>query len=339
MIGYNLKRMNDTLNIAYITNENVIFLGPPGTAKSMLAKSWSEKQNKTFFYYLLNKYTTPDELLGPVSLEEYKKGIFKRITTNKLPEAEIAFIDEIFKASTAILNTLLTIMNERIFFNPEPTPVKTEMIIAASNEIPTEEELLALYDRFLFRYFTDYVSNDELKLLLEYANFDNVNDNVKFIEKKEIKELPKLNDSEISFIMDTILQLKEQNIIISDRRKVKTVKVLRTLKAYGLLDNYYFRLVIETIFPFNQKEKAKIIDYLDKVLPDIGTLIKKINKEIDNILAQNTDSNQKIALLQEILNKVKSEHKGKWEVINTISARIKEEVVKLVEQNNNKQEE
>ena len=138
--------------------------------------------------------------------------------------------------------------------------------------------------------------------------------------------------------MDTILQLKEQQIIVSDRRKVKTVKVLRTLKAYGLLDNYYFRLVIETIFPFNQKEKSKVIDYLDKVLPDISTIIKRINKEIDNILAQNTDSNQKIALLQELLNKVKNEHKGKWEVINSISARIKEEVVKLVEQNNNKEE-
>jgi MoxR-like ATPase len=203
MIGYNIKRMNDTLNIAYLTSENVIFIGPPGTAKSLLAKSWSEKQNKKFFYYLLNKYTTPDELLGPVSLEEYKKGIFKRITTNKLPEAEIAFIDEIFKASTAILNTLLTIMNERIFFNPEPTPVKTEMIIAASNEIPTEEELLALYDRFLFRYFTDYVSNDELKLLLEYANSDNTN-GVYVIEKREIKELPKLSDSEIALLFSIL---------------------------------------------------------------------------------------------------------------------------------------
>jgi MoxR-like ATPase len=336
MVGYNIKRMNDVLNIAYITSENCIFIGPPGTAKSLLAKSWSEKQNKTFFYYLLNKYTTPDELLGPVSLEEYKKGIFKRITTNKLPEAEIVFLDEIFKASTAILNTLLTIMNEKIFFNPEPVPVKTEMIIAASNEIPTEEELLALYDRFLFRYFTDYVSNDELKLLLEYANSDNTN-GVYVIEKREIKELPKLSDSEISFIMDTILQLKEQNINISDRRKVKTVKVLRFLKAYGLLDNYYFRLVIETIFPFNQKEKAKVIDYLDKVLPDINTLIRKLNKDIDYILSQRTDSNQKIALLQELLNRVKNEHKGKWEVINAISARIKGEVVKLIEQNQNKE--
>jgi len=336
MVGYNLKRMNDILNVAYITNENCIFIGPPGTAKSMLLKSWSEKQNKKFFYYLLNKYTTPDEILGPISLDYYKQGIVKRITTNKLPEAEIVFLDEIFKASTAILNTLLTIMNERIFFNPEPVPVKTEMVVAASNEIPTEEENLALYDRFLFRYFTDYVSNDELKLLLEYANSDS-QDRVIVIEKKEIKELPRLSESEISFIMDTILQMKEQGIIISDRRKVKTVKVLRTLKAYGLLDSYYFRLTIETIFPFNQKEKAKVIDYLDKVLPDINTLIRKINKEIDNIIAQNTDSNQKIVLLQEILNRVKNEHKGKWEVINSISARIKEEIVKLVEQNNNKE--
>jgi len=336
MIGYNIKRMNDVLNIAYITSENCIFIGPPGTAKSLLAKSWSEKQNKTFFYYLLNKYTTPDELLGPVSLEEYKKGIFRRITTNKLPECQIAFIDEIFKASTAILNTLLTIMNERIFFNPEPTPVKTEMIISASNEIPTEEELLALYDRFLFRYFTDYVNNDELKLLLEYANSDNTN-GIYVIEKREIKELPKLSDSEIGFIIDTILQLKEQGIIISDRRKVKIIKVLRTLKAYDMLNPYYFRLTIETIFPFNQKEKAKVIDYLDKVLPDINTLIRKLNKDIDYILSQRTDSNQKIALLQELLNRVKNEHKGKWEVINAISARIKGEVVKLIEQNQNKE--
>jgi len=338
MIGYNLKKMNDILNISYITNENILFIGPPGTAKSLLAKTWAENQNKSFFYYLLSKYTTPDEIFGPISLEDYKKGVVRRITHNKLPEAEIVFLDEVFKASTAILNTLLTVMNEKIFFNPEPIPVKVEMIISASNEIPTEEELLALYDRFLFRYFTDYVGNDELQLLLEFAN-SNGKFQVETIKKENIKELPQLGSSDIDFIRDTILQLKENGIVISDRRKVKLVNVLRVLKAYNLLTPYYFRLIIETVFPINQKQREKVLEYLDKVLPDIGTIIRKLNLRIDNIIKQEIDVNQKMALLRDLMKEVKQNYKGQYEIISSIEKRITETISELLKQDENGGEE
>lgn len=146
----------DVALTALIAGEHVLFVGPPGTAKSMLADNlvnWLDGQK---FHVLINKFTTPEELFGPISLQGLKADEYRRITTGKLPRADIAFVDEIFKASSAILNTMLQVLNERTFQNDnvlERCPLK--LCVAASNEWPGEgetgKELGALFDRFLFR--------------------------------------------------------------------------------------------------------------------------------------------------------------------------------------------
>ena len=148
---------------ALLTGSHLLLVGPPGTAKSQLANDVCRRiEGAEYFQWLLTKFTTPEELFGAVSLKGLENDEYRRVTSGKLPEAHIAFLDEIFKASSSILNTLLTVMNERIFYNgTEKTVIPLITLFGASNELPSEEdELEALYDRFLLRYVVDYIKED-----------------------------------------------------------------------------------------------------------------------------------------------------------------------------------
>ncbi|TVY10063.1 AAA family ATPase [Paenibacillus cremeus] len=150
------------LLLGLMAGENTLLIGPPGTAKSQLARAISELFGSgRWFDYLLTRFTTPDELFGPVSLQQLKQDRYVRKTDGYLPDADFAFLDEIFKANSAILNALLSILNERIFFNgQDKQSVPLLFLMAASNELPEEnEQLAALYDRFLIRYEVGYLKH------------------------------------------------------------------------------------------------------------------------------------------------------------------------------------
>jgi len=154
----------DLVLTAMISQDNPLLVGPPGTAKSLLSDTivgWLGGGKA--FSHLMTRYTFPEEIFGPFSIRKMKEDQFVRVTTCRLPEAEVAFLDEIFKASSAILNTCLKIFNERIYEKGDGSFVKCPLLIciSASNEWPAEqEELGALFDRFLYRRTVKPISDD-----------------------------------------------------------------------------------------------------------------------------------------------------------------------------------
>lgn len=142
--------------IAAIAGEHMVLIGPPGTAKSAVIRSFAKLVDATYFEYLLTRFSEPNELFGPVDIQSFRSGSYRRVTTGMLPEAEIVFLDEAFKANSAILNSLLTLLNERRFNNGNTTVrVPLVSLFAASNEVPSSDNLDAIFDRFLLRVHSD----------------------------------------------------------------------------------------------------------------------------------------------------------------------------------------
>jgi MoxR-like ATPase len=154
--------------LAGVAGEHVLVIGPPGTAKSEAVRRIAGAVNGRTFEYLLGRFTEPSEIFGPIDLRRLKEGVVETETEGMLPEAEFAFLDEIFRASTAILNTLLGILNERIFRRGHSiVRCPLRVCVGASNSLPEDDSLAAFADRFLVRVFVDPVPDPRLEELLE----------------------------------------------------------------------------------------------------------------------------------------------------------------------------
>ena len=164
--------------LSVLAGQNIFLYGPPGTAKSMIARRISKIFKDTnIFEHLMHRFCTPEELFGPVSLSELKKDNYKRLTKGYLAEAGFAFLDEIWKSSPAVLNTLLTLINEHKYHNgSEVIDVPLKSLISASNEIPQRDEGLdALYDRFLVRLEVNPIDKDAVFMSM-LKNSDKLSD-------------------------------------------------------------------------------------------------------------------------------------------------------------------
>lgn len=225
----------DLFGICLLAKENAFLLGPPGTAKSALVRMLSSciKEGKNF-EYLLTRFTEPNEIFGPFDIRKLKEGELTTNTDGMLPEASLIFLDEIFNANSAILNSLLMALNEKIFRRgKEVRKIPALMFVGASNSLPEDESLNALLDRFLIRVRCDYVHPDLLEeVLLAGRKLEHEkNPNQPFILPKEIINLQaQTQHIDLSPIrkeyVNLIHSLRNTGIKVSDRRAVKIQNLL-----------------------------------------------------------------------------------------------------------------
>lgn len=225
----------DLLGISLIARENAFLLGPPGTAKSAIIRLFSSCiENGNNFEYLLTRFTEPNEIFGPFDIRKLKEGELITNTEGMMPEASMVFLDEIFNANSAILNSLLMALNEKIFRRGKETKkLPALMFVGASNVLPEDESLNALLDRFLIRIQCDYVDTDRMEevLMAGWKMENTVNTDKPSITPAEIIELQQLSRQvDLSPIrkqyVDLIHNLRNTGIKVSDRRAVKIQNII-----------------------------------------------------------------------------------------------------------------
>jgi len=224
--------------LAVLSRNHVLLLGPPGTAKSMLAREVANMVNGNLFQTLLTRFSTPEDVFGPLSLPALEAGAYERLTQGYIPEADVAFVDEIYKANASILNALLGVLNERTFANGnEVKTVPLRTMIAASNELPDDEEGLdALDDRLLLRIEVTPIQSPENFVAMLRAD----NDPPAAPTALAAKAIEKLDAQvgEVVFPEAAALKLLEirraaenAGLAVSDRRYKQSVQIMKTMAA------------------------------------------------------------------------------------------------------------
>src|SRR5438477_8801835 len=158
----------DLIALAATAGEHLFLHGPPGTAKSALIRQFAMAVRGSYFEYLLTRFSEPNEVFGPIDLVRLREGTVATVTTGMLPQGEFVFLDELFNANSAILNNLLTVLNERIYRRGSEThQLPLLSLFAASNHLPEDEALRALFDRFLLRCHVDNLKPEAMPRLLQ----------------------------------------------------------------------------------------------------------------------------------------------------------------------------
>lgn len=231
------RALVELIGLAAVAGEHVLVLGPPGTAKSEAVRRVARCLGGRYFEYLLGRFTEPSELFGPIDLRKLREGRVETETAGMLPEAEIAFLDEVFLGSTAILNTLLGLLNERQFRRGHTQlPVPLRVCVGAANHLPEAEELRAFSDRFLVRYFADPVADPMLEDLLEAGWSGGAAPDG---QEASMMAIDVLADHARSMQLDTVRphlaealrRLRKEGIELSDRRAVRAQRLIAAAAA------------------------------------------------------------------------------------------------------------
>jgi MoxR-like ATPase len=224
----------DVLAVALVAGEHVFLLGPPGTAKSAIVQELARRIEGRVFDYLLTRFTEPNELFGPFDIRRLREGDLVTNTEGMLPEASLVFLDELLNANSAILNSLLMVLNERVFRRGRETrALPLLMVVSASNHLPEDSSLAALFDRFLLRVRCDNVADDRLADVLT-AGWRLDRRNGKPAATIHIDDVRRLQAAlaEVNLTavqpayVDVVCRLRQAGIAVSDRRAVKLQRLL-----------------------------------------------------------------------------------------------------------------
>ena len=299
--------------LATLSGQHILFVGPPGTAKSMIVYDYSRYLQARHFKYLLTQFTTPDELFGPVSLSGLKEDRHRRVTTKKLPEAQVAYLDEVFKAGSTVLNTLLKILQEREYDNDTTTIACPLLFCAASsNELPEESDgdgLSAFYDRFLLRYLTSYIDNEgDFRRLLDvpepvYTAASMTYDEV-IADKDDAQSMPIDPDARDGLAV-VWTKLREAGIIMSDRRYRMLLKVMAAESwLQGLTSISPDSLLVGVNVLWNKPDEIRKVQQIvrtsiNPVKAKADTIIEAAREALKN-LHEYTESNQMVQLVRQL---------------------------------------
>jgi len=357
VIGH--ENMIKALMVATVAGEHIVIIGPPGTAKSYSIRLLSKLLNAKFYSYLLTRFTSYDELFGTVNILELSKGQYVR-NWSAIVSSEFVFLDEIFKANSAILNALLSLLQERVIYDPMSGQAMQTALwtaVGASNEVPEDPELQALYDRFSVKVFINYLDNDAQLLSALQARWLSANNltavatmnDVRilneyamklFIAKvKDLGEIYKLYHLNVTPL---VKGLRSKGVIVSDRTIIEKLPKLFSayLALYGVtMDNIINGIYDLIVYMAKNRDEVNAINKaIEDAMGEVSELAKKLEKakeyikagnlqaakdELQNLL--NTDINaivQKASWLKPRVEAIMSVARQYLDRINTIMEQI-----------------
>ncbi|MEM2788044.1 MAG: AAA family ATPase [Archaeoglobaceae archaeon] len=307
------------VTLALATKQHAVLIGPPGTAKSATIMQASKMLNVPYFYILLNKFTTTDELLGYIDPVKFKNGVFERNKNNKLPTAKVAFIDEIFKGSSEVLNAILNIMNERLFVDIDGNVhrVPLHSLFAASNETPAED-LAALYDRFLMRHFVKPLDSTRVQEAIEYMIAKNGHS-----ESYEFSIFERCYEAATEFmaknapaiakaVAQIVMVLRQHGIFVSDRTAISKNHYPRLVATYAMLYNCDFKKAVLATSKYLLGYTEDLENYkkaLDSLIPpEIREANDKLERAFElagsgDLKSAKREAAEAIQILQSLLTK------------------------------------
>jgi MoxR-like ATPase len=262
--------------VAACAGEHMLLVGPPGTAKSALVRLFAKLVDAKYFEYLLTRFTEPNEIFGPIDIQAFRQGAYQRRMEGMLPTGEIVFLDEIFKANSAILNSLLGVLNERTF-TVGANVVRVPMLscFGASNEVPNDEELMAVFDRFLIRLRSDNLDSYHFQDLLlrglahEVSKIDGSYDRLQpLLTANDLRalhlslgdRLRRVPEEFLAQYKGLVFQIRAEGVSLSDRR---AVKMLKLFAASALIDGRPFPDPSDFFLlkhAWNNLDQAEILD-------------------------------------------------------------------------------
>ena len=246
----------DLIALAVVAGEHLFLHGPPGTAKSALIRQFAGAVRGRYFEYLLTRFSEPNEVFGPIDLVRLREGTVATVTTGMLPEAEFIFLDELFNANSAILNNLLSVLNERVYRRgAEVHRLPVLSLFSASNHLAEDDALRALFDRFLLRCHVDNLKREAMPRLLTAGwELENAPPAGSSLTADDLRALSRqVYQVDLAAVSERyaelIFKVRDLGIALSDRRAVKVLKlvaasaVLCGRKAAAATDLWVLRYV------------------------------------------------------------------------------------------------
>lgn len=327
----------EAMLVALLSKQHMLMIGPAGTGKSALSMELSNIiEDSSYFQWLLTKFSTPEEIFGALSLKELENGVYKRNTTDKMPESHIVFLDEIFKANSAILNSLLTLINERVFYNNGQSIDSPLMsVIGSSNEYPEDDEgLEALFDRFLLRFEVDYIGDENNFIsMLKSEGQDQEMPSITLEELENLQflcEMVDIPDEVFSTLTALRTELKDEGVRPSDRRFKQSLSILQAKALMEQRQEVEIKdiLMLEHTLWENVEQKSIVssivnnhaLDVVSRAIQHNTDDMKEILKGVkqDPSTEQVLEANQKFKSMLEELKQLSNSHPNREDIGSAI---------------------